>query len=203
VVGAGNSALQIAIELKDCAKVSVTTRRKIKWVSQKIMGLDIHWWMHTFGIDYLRLKQKPKGGIPVIDTGGYRATLKRGELTWRQMFKEFTEDGVVWADGETEKVDVVIYGTGYQPRLEWLSELSVLDEKDEIRHEKGVSTNVPGLFFAGFFLQRNAASGNVRGAAYDAEYVVRRVLDYLGKRNSTASRDARQVAFRQRTRNMN
>ncbi len=197
VVGAGNSALQIAVELRNVSNVTVAVRRKIKWVSQKILGLDIHWWMHNFGIDHFPLKEKPKGGIPVIDTGGYRKMIKKEDFDCKTIFKGFTEEGVIWADGQEEKVDVVIYSTGFEPKLDWLAGFPIFDKAGKMLHKRGVSTEVPGMYFVGFFLQRNAASGNVRGAGYDAEFIVRRVMAHLGKNGKSASKDARQVAVRQ------
>ena len=202
IVGAGNSALQIAMELKDVANVTLGIRRKIKWVSQRILGLDIHWWMHTFGVDHFPLKEKPKGGIPVIDIGGYRKSIKRGELDIRKIYERFTETGVVWPDGTAEDIDIVLYATGYEPKYQWLQGLDVFNDKGCLAHDNGVSTKVPGLYFAGLFLQRNAASGNIRGAAYDAEYIARRVAHHLGKSSNSSGKDVWGVAFKQMRRKM-
>ena len=112
IVGAGNSAIQIADELKDVARVTLTSRRPIKWLSQRILGKDIHWWMGITGIDTLPLRKKPKSPLPVLDTGKYRRALQHGAFDWKLLFRTLTTDGVIWSDGTTGLVDVLILATG-------------------------------------------------------------------------------------------
>lgn len=46
------------------------------------------------------------------DAGIYREALAAGKPDARAMFGSFTEGGVVWADGQAEAVDTVIFATG-------------------------------------------------------------------------------------------
>ncbi|WP_412515217.1 NAD(P)-binding domain-containing protein [Actinomadura madurae] len=44
IVGAGNSAVQIAIELADHAQVTLATRHPLRFMAQKALGVDMHIW---------------------------------------------------------------------------------------------------------------------------------------------------------------
>ena len=41
------------------------------------------------------------------------------------MFSAITEDGVVWADGRTQKVDVILWCTGFRSSLDHLGPLQL------------------------------------------------------------------------------
>ena len=51
VVGGGNSAVQIAIELSEVSKTTLSVRQPIKFVKQRLLGLDIHYWLKIIGFD--------------------------------------------------------------------------------------------------------------------------------------------------------
>lgn len=53
VVGAGNSAVQIAVELAQVAQVTLTSHRPVRFVSQRPGGRDVHFWMWLLGVDRL------------------------------------------------------------------------------------------------------------------------------------------------------
>ena len=170
VVGAGNSAIQIADELANTAVVTLATRDPIHFQKQRIWGKDIHLWLKWTGLDIFPKRQAPKHGL-VIDSGRFQEALQNGKFHERQMFTSFYEGGVVWADGHKEAVDAVIFATGFRPNVDYLASLDVLDENGRIQHIKGISTTTPGLYFVGIPFQRNLASATLRGAGYDAKFV--------------------------------
>ncbi|GHG22354.1 hypothetical protein GCM10017667_67720 [Streptomyces filamentosus] len=51
VVGAGNSAVQIAAELAAAARVTLATRAPVKFAAQRILGRDLHFWTARTGLD--------------------------------------------------------------------------------------------------------------------------------------------------------
>ncbi|EYT56744.1 FAD-dependent oxidoreductase [Leucobacter sp. UCD-THU] len=174
VVGAGNSAIQIAYELAQVSQVSLVVRDRIRFASQQIGSRDLHWWLTRSRFD--RLPPKVLNRIikrnPVIDAGAFRAALATGALDQQPMFRSFTSDGVTWASGREEKIDAVIFATGYRPNLPYLDVLGALDQAEMPRHRGGVSTRVPGLGFLGLEFQRSFASNTLRGVHRDATLVV-------------------------------
>ncbi|WP_228838999.1 flavin-containing monooxygenase [Nocardia amamiensis] len=77
VVGAGTTAVQIAAELADHATVTLATRTPVKFVPQRPLGKDLHFWFRITGFDALPLGRFVTNPPiqPVLDTGRYRAAL--------------------------------------------------------------------------------------------------------------------------------
>lgn len=174
VVGAGNSAVQVAYELTQTARVSLAVRDRVRFAPQVIAGQDLHWWLARTRADFLppAILNRIITGTPVIDTGTYSAALETGRLDQRRMFNAFTADGVVWPDGEREQVDAVIFATGYRPHLPYLSSLDAADATGTPQHRQGVSTVRPGLGYLGLEFQRSFSSNTLRGVHRDADFVV-------------------------------
>lgn len=176
VVGAGNSAVQIAAELAEVARVSLATRSPVRWFPQRPLGRDLHWWLTTSRLDHVplasRLADKP---APVLDDGRYRAAVKRGRPDRRQMFTAFETGGVRWEDGAAEEVDAVILATGFRPHLPFLEGTGALSQTGEPAHCRGVSSTVEGLGYVGLSFQRSFASATIRGVGRDAAYVLPRL----------------------------
>ncbi|GEC89260.1 flavin-containing monooxygenase [Brevibacillus brevis] len=175
VVGAGNSAVQIAVELATNAEVTIATRSPIVFKPQILFGKDIHFWVTALGLDQSGfgkwlLQSKPEG---VLDTGRYQMAIENQKPDRKAMFTHFTNKGVVWSDGTQEQVDTVIFATGYRPNIQYLSSLHALTEDGSPQHQYGVSTTVPGLYYVGLPWQRSLASATLRGVGSDAKYVVK------------------------------
>jgi putative flavoprotein involved in K+ transport len=179
VVGAGNSAVQIAVELAKVARVTLATRQPVRFVPQRLLGCDIVCWLQWTGLDYLPwLKDQ---GVPVLDAGEYRKALTEKKPDQRPMFHAFTETGVLWSEGEQEAVDAVIFATGYRPHFPHLAGLGALQGNGQPLHRKGVSSAVPGLYFVGLSGQRSFRSATLRGVGPDAAYVVRALRRHLAE----------------------
>ena len=179
VVGAGNSAVQIATELAGHARVTLATRKPVKFSAQRPFGRDLHFWLDRTGLDYLPIGPWLPDGFttPVLDTGRYRTALDQRRPDRRPMFTALEGSTVIWPDEQREHVDAIILATGYRPDLPYLNALG-------LDHGRGVSRHHPGLGFVGLEWQRSLSSATLRGVGRDAAYVVRRLL------TATAGRSA-------------
>jgi putative flavoprotein involved in K+ transport len=177
VVGGGNSAVQIADELADVARVTLATRSPLKWQAQRPLGRDMHWWFDRSGLDGAPLGRLwfRLDGNPVVDDGRYRAALASGAYDHRAMFTRLVADGVAWPDGSIEPVDAVLLATGYRPDLAYLARTPALDATGSPIHRAGMSRTVPGLAYVGLEFQRSFRSNTVRGVGPDAQRVVERL----------------------------
>ncbi|MFA1542855.1 flavin-containing monooxygenase [Actinomadura monticuli] len=178
VVGGGNSAVQIAIELAAVADVTLATRHPLRFVAQRVLGVDMHIWLQRTGLDaagWARPLLTGGKGTPVFDTGTYRGAIAAGDPDRRPMFTRLDGDEVVWSDGTREHVDVLLLATGYRPGADYLAGLGALDEDGQPRHRAGVSTTHPGLGYVGLEWQRSFASATLRGVAADARHVLTRL----------------------------
>ena len=173
VVGAGNSAVQVGYELAQVATITLATRNAVNFVPQCWDGHDLHYWLATTGFDLLPPEwlRHYLGGRTVLDTGKYQHAVATGQLDRRPMFTAFDRDSVVWPDGTREKVDTVLFATGYRPHLDYLSSLGALEGGMPL-HSGGISTTHPGLVYVGLEFQRSFSSNTLRGVHRDAEHVI-------------------------------
>ena len=182
VLGAGNSAIQVAHELAEKSTVTVARLRSPEFVPQVMHGHDVHHWFDVTGFDqvpgvWLALL----AGAPlVLDTGDYRAAYEADRLDQRPVFTALGQDEVEWADGRREHVDSIILATGYRPDVDYLRNLGALDENGQPRHVGGISTTHPGLVYLGLEGQRTFASNTLRGVSRDADQVMPALAAYAG-----------------------
>jgi putative flavoprotein involved in K+ transport len=172
VCGGGNSAVQIAYDLAEVAATTIASRSPLQFVAQQPDGRDIHHRL-TAGFDDLPLEWLAPllTSTFVLDPGKYSEALAAGLLDRRPMFTAFDADAVVWADGERERVDTVIFATGYRPDLDYLQPLGAL-RNGAPKHVGGISTIHPGLAYAGLELQRSFSSNTLRGVSRDAAHIM-------------------------------
>lgn len=174
VVGAGDSAAQVASELAPIATVTLAARHPVRVIPQRIGGRDVHYWLRETGFDSLPAEwlEKVTGGSVITDSVGFQETVADGLLDVRPMFVALDGDQVVWDDGERERVDAIILATGYRPSLGYLRELGALGPGGRPLHVGGISTTHVGLAYLGLEFQRSYASNTLRGVAADASAVV-------------------------------
>jgi putative flavoprotein involved in K+ transport len=181
VVGRGNSAVQIAVELAEVSQTSLAVLQPVQFVKQRIWGQDIHYWLRLIGFDsfpFWRLGRTAPSSRAVNDSGNYKEKIAAGKPDQQLMFTSYYEDGVIWPSGAKEQVDTVIYATGYRPQLPYLQSIGALDSNGMPIHKAGVS-NVSGLYYVGLEGQRSFASATLRGVGPDAAFVVEKLLRHL------------------------
>ena len=186
VVGAANSAVQIAHELATVAEVTLATREQVRFFPQRLLGLDFHAWLHWSGLE--RTRWLSDQGTPVLDDGRYRRALREGRYRQRDMFRQLASDGLIWADGSREAIDALIFATGFRPNLPFLAELPVQNAQGQLLQRNGRASQVAGLFFVGQARQRNFASATLRGVGPDAAHLLPALLDHLQQSQAPALR---------------
>lgn len=174
VVGAGDSAAQVANELAPVADLTLAARHPLRFIPQRIGGEDVHYWLRETGFDSLPAQWLSKigGGSLITDSVGFQQTLADELLDVRPMFIGLDGDEVVWSENEQERIDAIILATGYRPSLDYLRELGAVDGAGAPLHIGGVSTTHPGLVYVGIEYQRSFASNTLRGVSADAAAVV-------------------------------
>jgi putative flavoprotein involved in K+ transport len=181
VVGRGNSAVQIGVELAEVSKTSLAVLQPIQFVKQKVWGQDIHFWVRLIGFDtfpYWLFGKTAPSSSAVNDSGRYKEKVMAGKPDQQQMFTSFYEDGVIWPNGTKEPVDTVIFATGYRPHLPYLEAIGALEAEGRPIHQAGIS-NVPGIYYVGLEGQRSFSSATLRGVGPDARFVVKKLLHHI------------------------
>ncbi len=73
-------------------------------------------------------------------------------------------------DGTVVDAQNVVWCTGFAPGFDWIR-MPILDERGEPRHERGVVSDVPGLYFVGLHFLTSMSSAMVHGVGRDAERI--------------------------------
>lgn len=188
VVGAGNSAVQIAYELANTHDVILTSRQEPHFIKQRPFGKDVHFWLRLTGLDTSPLGARflSGGATPVLDTGRYRQALAERKFIWKPLFERLDEHNVHWS-GESKAIDTLLLATGFVDRPPYLEGLDGYDAATAAQQREGISTCVPGLYFVGVSWQRAHASATLRGVGADARHVVQHVHHYLKLKSSRAT----------------
>ncbi len=202
VVGAGNSGLEIAVDLVEqgASNVAVSLRSAPPVVPRDFLGTPAQ----VFGIltnplppafsdqvgqslsrlalgDLKRYGlQSPAWGpfsahrTPVIDVG-FVPALKAGRVSLRPAVSAFTPGGVVFADQREEPFDAAIFATGFRSGLEALLEPEgLLDENGNPLAAWSAATACPGLYFMGYFV-------SLRGFLYESNLASQHLARALRK----------------------
>lgn len=127
VVGGGASAVQLLGEIRPVTETLWVTRRPPVWRSGEF---DREAGRATVA----RIAERVRRGLPpgsvVGETGlGLRRQEARaaalGAYARRPMFTRIEPDGVRWADGSFEPVDVIVWATGFRPDVAHLAGLGL------------------------------------------------------------------------------
>jgi cation diffusion facilitator CzcD-associated flavoprotein CzcO len=155
VVGGGTSALQFLLQLDAAGATTLwSTRRAPDFTAT---AFDADW-----GVDVeRRVNERTRAGLPplsvVAATGlplneTYRAGIESGVLVSRGKLDRITEDGVVFADGSREEVDVILWATGFRASLDHLVPLQLREPGGGILMAQDTVSVVrePRLFLVGY-----------------------------------------------------
>lgn len=189
VVGAGNSGAQIFAELVQVADASWVTREPPKFLPDDVDGRvlferatqrirkeaseDAQDGSNTEGSD------TPKGNIVMMPP--VKEARDKGLLTTKPMFDRLTEQGVVWSDGTKESIDSIIWCTGFNPELEHLAPLGVIEDDGKVLTEHGQSVKEPRLWLFGYGDWVSPASATIIGAGRSARENVPSLVEFLKK----------------------
>ena len=172
VVGAGNSAMDIAVEGSRRANNVTLSIRRGQWVMKKtIMGMAADqivlpgwapWWMTSarLRLGAILSGGLKKYGLPVpghtpgqshpVQSDAIRDRLKAGAVTVRPGIERLERDRVVFTDGTSAPADLIVWATGYRVSFPFLSSDVVDVENNDLPlWKRCVHPDRPGLFFIG------------------------------------------------------
>jgi putative flavoprotein involved in K+ transport len=180
VVGAGNSGLQIALELSQTRDVHVAVGTRQKAVSQRPLGRDLFWWLTKAGL-ISRPASSPvtawlrkRGGDLVI--GSSWDDIDAAGISIHPRLTSATGDSACYADGtRLDDIAVVVWATGFRPDYGWLDVPGIWDGH-QVHHARG-RTPVPGVWFIGLPWQHTRGSALLGFVGDDAAWVAEGVVE--------------------------
>ena len=183
VVGGGNSAAQLAVELAATREVTVASPGPLRYLPETVLGVDLYWWLRGSGL------LTASAGTPVG-----RAVRRRSDPVIGTRLRELVRSGrvrllpsrvvrargarVTLADGTVVPVAAVLWCTGFRPDASWVDVPGALDADGAPLHVRGASP-VPGLHWMGLPWQTRLDSSIVHGVGHDARRTARRVARAL------------------------
>ena len=178
VVGGGNSGAQIFAEVAEVANASWVTRSEPIFLPDEVDGRVL------FERATARLKGDAEGaavgGIgDIVMVPPVKAARDKGILDSQRPFTAFTESGVKWPDGSEESIDAVIWCTGFQPALDHLEPLGVIEQNGQVQVTEGQASKEPRLWLFGYGDWASPGSATLIGAARSAKEITPRLVRYL------------------------
>jgi thioredoxin reductase len=122
----------------------------------------------------------------VVMVAPVREARERGVLDQSvRPFKRFSPDSLVWEDGHEEKIDAVIFCTGFRASLDHLSPLNIKDGRVLTNGTK--ATNVDGLWMVGYGNWTGFASATLIGVGRSAKTTMEEIVEYLAVRKESVA----------------
>ncbi|WP_310962536.1 flavin-containing monooxygenase [Nocardioides terrisoli] len=172
VVGAGNSAMDIAVEASYRARSATLSIRRGQWVLRKMaLGRPsdqvalpgwMPWWvtgvrlrigallsgsLTKYGLP--RPEHKPGQSHPV-QSDQIRSRIRAGAITVRPAIERLDGDRVRFVDGSSAVADLIVWATGYRVSFPFLDAGLVSARDNELPlWKRTVHPDLPGLYFIG------------------------------------------------------
>ncbi|CAI9261625.1 unnamed protein product [Lactuca saligna] len=182
VVGAGNSGMEIALDLANHgAKTSIVVRSPIHIVSRWSvnLGLMLLKFIPSYLVDSLLVLLIRDGKYPIINVGTFK-NIKSREIQVLPALRSIKGGGneVVFENGKCHQFDVILFATGFKRSTHlWLQGYDCLLKKDGLpklifpNHWKGEN----GLYCVGL------ARRGLYGAAMDAQNIADHIFNLISK----------------------
>lgn len=182
VVGGGNSGAQIHAELSQVADSTWVTLEPPAFLADEVDGRVLfarateRWKAQQEG----RAIEQPVGGLgDIVMVPPVKSARARGVLHAVRPFTRFVEDGVVWPDGRCERIDAVIWCTGFRPAIDHLRPLGVVEADDRVAVAGTRSVAQPRLWLVGYCEWTGAASATLIGVTHTARSTVAEITAAL------------------------
>jgi cation diffusion facilitator CzcD-associated flavoprotein CzcO len=181
VVGGGTSAIGFLLELEGvAAATSWATRRPVDYLDQGSLDLEAAVTAVSQQDEAARTGQALPSivsGTGVPRTRRIASAIERGVLAPRPMFGHLERDAVVWPDGSRERVDAIVWATGFRPDIRHLSPLRLHEKAGGVQVQSGAADRDPRIFFAGY-----GPTASTIGANRAGRTLARQVFAALGDR---------------------
>jgi cation diffusion facilitator CzcD-associated flavoprotein CzcO len=172
VVGAGNSAMDIAVESSYRARTTTWSVRRTEWVLRKFfLGRPsdqvalpgwLPWWVTAarLRIGATAAGSMTKYGLPApshkpgqshpVQSEKIRERLEAGAITAKPAIERLDGDRVVFVDGTSVPADLIVWATGYKVTFPFFKPELVSAEANELPlWKRSVHPDLPGLYFLG------------------------------------------------------
>ena len=177
VVGGGASAVQILAETAAVADTLWVTRRPPVFRDAAFTP-ELGRAAVALVEQRVRAGQPPASVVSVTGLPPTPALLRArelGALDRLPMFERITPEGAVWADGRTERLDAIVWATGFRPETAHLAPLGLREPGGGIRLDGTGAVADPRVHLVGYGPSASTVGANRAGRA--AAVAVDRLLN--------------------------
>lgn len=182
IVGGGNSAAQILSEVSKVANTTWVTLDPPKFLPDDVDG-RILFERATQKWEELKrenMQEMPKGSLgDIVMVPAVKDARERGVLRSLRPFSHFYEHGVVWKNGVYTPFDAVIWCTGFNPALNHLQNLGIVEPKGIIKVNETRSIKEPNLWLVGYGDWTGYASATLLGITRTARSTAKEIAETL------------------------
>ena len=180
ILGEGNSGAQILAEVSKVADTLWITMKEPRFLPDHIDGrylFDAATQMYEAQKAGKEYKPPSLGDIVMVEP--VKDARERNVLGAVRSFDHFTQDALAWSDGRMEKLDAVIFCTGFKPALQHLAELGVVNPDGKADTAGTKSKQIDGLWLVGYGNWTGFASATLIGVGRSAKKTVEEIQVYL------------------------
>jgi cation diffusion facilitator CzcD-associated flavoprotein CzcO len=180
IIGEGNSAAQILAEVSRVTGTLWITQKEPRFLPDHVDGrflFDAATQVYQSQKQGKQYKPPSLGDIVMVDS--VKEARSRKVLKSVRSFERFTADSLVWPDGHEEKIDVVIFCTGFQNSLGHLAGLGVINTDGKVATLGTRSSAVNGLWMVGYGNWTGFASATLIGVGRTAKTTVDEIKTFL------------------------
>lgn len=182
VIGGGNSGAQIFAEVSRVAMATWVALEPPRFLADDVDGRVLfdgataRWRARQAGLP----EPEPVGGLgDIVMVAPVREARDRGVLHTVRPFVRMTESGVEWPDGREERIDAIIWCTGFRPALAHLAPLRLEDETGRIAVRGTRSVAEPRLWLVGYGDWTGYASATLIAVGRTARATVEEIVAEL------------------------
>lgn len=166
IVGAGVSGVQLLDEIADVADVLWFTRAQPVWLDES--SFDTAARVSAIAGVEARVREGLPPGSVISVTGMVwspwaRSAERKGVLNAREMFTAIEPTGVRTPDGGFERVDAIVWATGFRAAISHLAPLKLRTPAGGVRVANGRSIDEPRLFLIGYGPSQSTVGANRAG----------------------------------------
>lgn len=181
IVGEGNSGAQILAEVSSITETVWVTQKEPQFLADHIDG------RYLFDAASLMYEAKKQGKayqppslgdivmVPAVKDARERGVFQNS----LRPFSKFMKDGLEWADGHQEKVEAVIFCTGFKSSLHHLAELHVITKEGRVETEETKAKTIPGLWLVGYGNWTGFASATLIGVGRSAKQTAEEIKTFI------------------------
>jgi putative flavoprotein involved in K+ transport len=182
IVGEGNSGAQILAEVSKVTDTIWITQKEPRFLPDHIDGrflFDAASQMYQAKLQGKSYQPPSLGDVVMVPS--VKEARDRNVLNSVRPFQKFTNDGLLWADGHSEKIDTVIFCTGFKPALSHLAALRIVKEDGRVTTNETKATAIDGLWLVGYGNWTGFASATLIGVGRSAKQTVEEIKIHLKK----------------------